>query len=156
LTLQDLVTSAVSTFQYAIVLLIAIAIMAALGSTAYFDSSFAFQQAQAALQFQDYTVLFMVVGFFIISVGLAALSVNNRIFLPISVMMLIVDVLLAAIFADVFSALAANPALSSAANSLPLANLLLGNFPLVIGMMGLIIIVATYTQLGGGGRRAAR
>lgn len=156
MTLEDLTTSLTGIFQYSIIVLIAISITASLGSMNYFSSSFAFQQAEAALAFQDYTALFLTIGFFIVSVGLAALSVNNRIFLPISIVFLIVDVILAAVFADVFLVLANSSFLGTAANQLPLINLILGQFPLVIGVVGLIVILATYTQLGGGGRRATR
>jgi len=102
--------------------------------------------------FMDYAGMFLTVGFFVVAVGLAALSPNNRIFMPISLVFLVVSVLISAIMSDTWLALVSQSALSGAAGSLPLINLVASNMPLVIGIMGLVVIAATYTSLGGGQR----
>lgn len=156
MTLQDVLSSAVGLFAFSITAVIVVGIASALGEMTYFSDSFAFAQASQALAMVDYIGLFLTAGFFVVSVGLAALSRNNRVFLPISVIFLVIDILLAAIFSDVYVALVSNEGfLGSAANSLPILNLLASNMPLLIGTMGLIVIIALYTNLGGG-RRAAR
>lgn len=142
-------------FQLSIVILVVVATAGAIGSTSYFSGAFAFNQAQAALAMMDYVGLFLTLGFFIVSVGFAALSRNNRVFLPISLIFLVVDILLAAIFADIYHVLISTSFIGGAVSTLPIINLILGNFPLMIGVMGLTVILALYTGLGGG-RRAAR
>lgn len=153
--MQDVVTSSVAFLQFALVGLIVAGIAAALGGESFFASSYAFQQAEKALGMIDYIALFSTTGFFIVSVGLAAVSRNNRIFLPISFLFLVVSVILSGVFSDVYVALASQGVLAQAASSLPILNMLAANMPLVFGVMGLTVIIALYTQLGGG-RRVAR
>lgn len=141
--------------QFFIVTAVVVSIAGALGNISYFSGSFAFGQAQQALAFMDYAGMFLSVGFFVVSVGLAALSRNNKVFMPVSVVFLTVSVLVSAILSDTWLALVSQGALSGAASSLPLINLVASNMPLFIGTMGLIVISATYTSLGGG-RRAPR
>jgi len=155
MSLQDVTSSMVGIFQFSIVTLIVLGIAGSLGSMSYFSGSSAFQSAQTALSMMDYVGLFITLGFFIVSVGLAALSRNNRIFLPISIIFLVIDVLLAAIFSDIYMVLVNTGFLGGVVSSIPVMNLILVNFPLMIGVMGLTVILALYTSLGGG-RRAAR
>lgn len=155
MTMRDVLTSAVAFLQFAIVALIVVGISSALGGFQYFANSFAFAQASQALSYMNYAGLFLVVGFFIISVGLAAYSVNNKIFMPISVLFLVIDVLLAAVFSDVFVSIVQSTALfQNAGQVLNLMTLLASNLPIVIGTMGLAVIAATYTNIVGGGQRA--
>jgi len=155
MTMRDVISSSVGMFRFFIIAAIVVAIGSSLGSMPYFQGSFAFAQAEQALAMIDYVGLFLTVGFFITSVGLAALSVNNRVFMPISVIFLVISVFLAAIFADVYLVLVSTGPLAAASQSLPIINLLASNMPLVIGVMGLSVILALYTRMGGG-RRAAR
>jgi len=156
MSMQDVLSSTVGLFAFSITAVIVVGIASALGSIPYFSNSFAWAQASQALAMIDYIALFLTAGFFVVSVGLAALSVNNRVFLPISVIFLVIDVLLAAIFSDVYVGLVNSSSfLGQAASSLTILNLLASNMPLVIGVMGLSVIIALYTNLGGG-RRAAR
>jgi len=156
MSMQDVTSSAIGFFQFSIVTLVVVGIAAAIGSTSYFSGTYAFGQAESALMMMDYVALFITTGFFIVSVGLAALSRNNRVFLPISIIALIVNVVLAAVFSDVYVALVEGSSfLGGAAESLTILNLLAGNMPLVFGVMGLSVIIALYTSLGGG-RRAPR
>jgi len=151
-TMRDVLTAIPNLMQFFVVTVIVVAIASGLAGTSYFSGSFAFAQAQQALMFMDYAGMFLTVGFFVVSVGLAALSPNNRIFMPISLVFLVVSVLISAIMSDTWLALVSQGALSGAAGSLPLINLVASNMPLVIGIMGLIVIAATYTSLGGGQR----
>lgn len=154
--MRDVFSSSVALLRFFIVVVVVVAIATALGGMSYFQGSFAFTQAQTALSYMDYAGLFMAVGFFIVSVGLAALSRNSRVFMPISLISLIVAVLFSAVFSDTYLALVSDSALTTAAESLPIINLLATNLPLFIGVMGLTVITALYTSIGGGGRRAAR
>jgi len=151
--MRDVFSSSVALFRFFILVVIVVAISTALGGMSYFNSSFAFAQAQTALSYMDYAGLFMTVGFFIISVGLAALSRNSRVFMPISLMSLVVAIVLSAIFSDTYLALVSNSSLTGAAQSLPIINLLATNLPLLIGVLGLTVITA---DIGGGGRRVSR
>jgi len=155
MTMRDVISSSVGMFRFFIVAAVVLAIASSLGAMPYFQGSFAFAQAEKTLAMVDYIGLFLTVGFFVVSVGLAALSVNNRVFMPISLIFLVVSVLLSAIFADVYLVLVSSGPLAQAAQALPIINLLASNMPLVIGVMGLSVILALYTRMGGG-RRAAR
>jgi len=153
MSMQDVTSSATAFLQFSIVTLVVVAVAGAIGSTSYFSGSFAFSQAESALMMMDYVALFVTTGFFIVSVGLAALSRNNRVFLPISVIALVINVFLAAVFSDTYVALVESSSfLGGAAESLTILNLLAGNMPLVFGVMGLSVIIALYTSLGGGSR----
>src|SRR6056297_1729005 len=157
MTMRDVLTSGVAFFQFAIVALIVVGISTALGGFSYFSNSFAFAQASQALTYMNYVGLFLIIGFFIISVGLAAYSINNKIFLPISILFLVIDVVLAAVFSDVFVSIVQSTAMfQNAGQVLNLMTLLASNMPVVIGVMGFSVIVATYTNIVGGGQRAAR
>jgi len=153
--MRDVLSSSVAVFRVFLVILVVIGIATSLSQVPYFSNSFAFAQAEQALAFMDYVGLFMTVGFWIISVGLAALSVNNRVFMPISILFLVINVLLTAIFSDVYIILAETGFLGQASQNLPIINLIASNMPLVFGIMGLTVITALYTQIGGG-RRAQR
>lgn len=156
MSMQDVLSSTVGLFAFAITALVVVGVASSLGGMSYFSNSFAWAQASSALALVDYIILFLTSGFFVVSVGLAALSINNRVFLPISVIFLVIDVLIAAIFSDVYLSLVnSSTFLGQAASSLTILNLIASNMPLVIGVMGLSVIIALYTRLGGG-RRAAR
>jgi len=142
--MRDTLTAVPKLIQFFIVTAVIVAIASALSGMKYFQGSFAFGQAQKALMFMDYAGMFLTVGFFIVSVGLAALTRNNRVFLPISFVFLVISVLISAIMGDTWVALVSTGPLQSAASSL--------HMPLVIGVMGLTVMIATYTSLGGGVR----
>lgn len=155
--MRDVLSSGVAFFQFAVVALIVVGISSALGGFSYFADSFAFAQASTALSYMNYVGLFLVTGFFIVSVGLAAYSVNNKVFLPISALFLVIDVLLAAVFSDVFVSIVQSSSMfQNAGQVLSLMSLLASNLPLVIGTMGLTVLIATYTNVVGGGQRASR
>lgn len=155
--MRDVLTSGSAFFQFSILVLVVAAAASAIGTVPYFADSFAFSQASTAISMFNYVALFVVLGFFIVSVGLAAFSRNNRVFLPVSILFLVIDVVLSAVFSDVFVALVQSSSLlGSASEILSLMTLLASNLPVVIGVMGLTVIVATYTNIAGGGRRAPR
>jgi len=154
LTMQDTLTAIPKLIQFFIVTAVVVSIASALSGMTYFQGAFAFDQAQKALMFMDYAGMFLTVGFFIVGVGLAALVPSNRAYLPISFIFLVVSILISAVMADTWVALVSTGPLQSAASSLPLINLVASNMPVVIGVMGLVVMIATYTSLGGGSRAA--
>jgi hypothetical protein len=154
MTQSDVLSSSVALTRFFIVVLVVLGIASAIGNIPYFQGTFAFGQAEKALVMMDYVGLFMTVGFFIVSVGLAALSRNNKVFMPISLVFLVITVIVSAVFADVYMVLVSSSFLGSAAESIPIINLLATNLPLLVGVMGLVVIAATYTSVGGGTRAA--
>jgi hypothetical protein len=153
--MQDVTTSAVALIVFSIVTVTVLGVASAIGSVPYFANSTAFAQAEAALAMMDYVGILLTTGLFVTSIGLAALSRNNRVFLPVSLLVLVIDVVLAAVFSDVFVSLTEKSFLASGASTLGVTSLIASNLPLVIGVLGVVVIIALYTNLGGG-RRATR
>ena len=153
---DDLPATLTSMISVGTLVIIVTAVAGEIGQFQFFSSSSAWQSATAALGYMDYLAPFLQVSLFVIMTAFASRIRTNKVFLPVSFAVLIINVLLAGIFSNVYLAMVTGSALQSAANSLPLWNLLLSNLPLMILISGIGVIGAMYSNIGAGGATGAR
>lgn len=156
-SMSDLVTVAVTVFVFGISLLMAMKMHDGLVSNSQvFADSQAMDAVATSLGILDYGAVFLAVGLFVVSIVLATQIATNPVFFPISLLSLAISVFVSAQLANVYLVIADTNAFQAVANALPFTTKLLGNFPLVIGVGGFMIILALYAREGGGGSRAPR
>lgn len=113
----------------------------------------AMKQAGVALQVLDYGVIALVVGLFAVMIILARQLPAHPAVIGVSVIFLAIVVYLAAIFSNIWLAIAHTSAFESTVGMFPFAFKIMENFPMVLGVIGLILIFAMYHSGGPSGQR---
>jgi len=107
--------------------------------------------ALASLDVLNYGMVFLLVGM-VISLMLSAFFIQTHpIFFIISLVMLIIVVVVAAPISNAFMNIATSDGLATEATSYDISTQIVGNFPLIAVVAGLLIIIALYAKPGGGG-----
>lgn len=146
-------------FGTGVTLLVVFKIYNSINQFQLFSSSAAFQSVGTALSVLDYTAAFGTVGFMLGSFYFASRVRTSKIFLPVSIFLMIISVWISSIFSNTFAVLLANSGFSSVSSSVPVTKQVLTNLPLFMLVAGSLINVALYSRIGvgtGGGRRARR
>ena len=154
--LGDVTTVIQYTMVFGVTLMACTAVMGQLMKNSMFANSIAMQKSAQALTTLDYASVAITLGLFMLAIGLASQVRTNKIFLPITIIILAVDVVLAAVLSNVFVAIAKSSGFASALTSLPFVKIQMLNFPLIIGIGGLMVILALFTTGLESGERLPR
>jgi len=155
-SVQDLFYIAAYIFSFGVTLIVASQLLNSLQSHSFFAGKAPIEAAATSLGILDYGMIFLTVGMFVASILLAASIPANRVFLPISLLTLVIAVFVSAQLGNVYTAIASTGAFEEVVSTLPWASEILYNFPFLIGVGGFLIILAMYTRDSGGGTRAPR
>ncbi|EMA06151.1 hypothetical protein SAMN05443574_14013 [Haloarcula vallismortis] len=155
-SVDDLFHIAALLFGFGVSLVVASKLLDSLMQNQFFAGKAPMQSAAQALSILDYGMIFLTVGLFVSSIILAAYIPANRIYLPISLLTLVIAVFTSAQLANAYTVIASTQAFQAVTDTLPWATRILYNFPYLIGIGGFLIILAMYTRDSGGGTRVAR
>ena len=103
------------------------------------------------IPFLDYLFFF---SFIATAIGLILSSIfinTHPAFTIIFIIGLVIAVVLAGIFANVYMQIGENPELASTYDQFTLTKALMNHFPLIVFVVGLIVIIVLYGKTGGGG-----
>lgn len=147
-------------FGLGVTLLVVFKVYNALNGFAFFSSSAAFQNAGQALSVLDYAAGFSMAAFMLGSFYFASRVRTSKIFLPISIVFMVISVWVSSVFSNTFAVLINQSGFSSVSSSIPITKQVVTNLPLFMLVAGSLINIALYSRIGfsggGGGRRAAR
>jgi len=154
-SLRDLILIIVAVFGLSVALFVGGKVYLGFRDTAQFNNSTAFEQAAgSSLGVFNTAIIFLLVGMVVASVVLAARIPANPIFLPISLILLVMVILIGTIMSNVFVEFAEVPAMQEVVNFLPQVTWVMKNMHIVMGVAGFVLVVAMYSTSGGKERRA--
>lgn len=111
----------------------------------------AFQNTQASLNVFEASFLLIFVATLLSAVILALFIETHPIFIFFSFVMLVIEILVGAIFTNLFMEIASTPAFLPITNSMYTLVGTFQQFPLIISVFGILIIIALYAKFRTGG-----
>lgn len=106
-----------------------------------------FQQGQDALLIFDYGLLMLLFGGLAVSLLLAFTLRTHTAFIIISIILLIIIIPVTAILTNVFRDIAASSDLAATAANFPIIITVVNNFPVIMAIGGILIIIVLYARI---------
>lgn len=104
-------------------------------------------QVQTGVNVFDGMFIVLVAGLFLATIIGAFVVRTHPVFFVMSLFLLVFFVILGVIFTDVFYEFATAPALVDTANDFPIMIQILSNWPSILGVFGIVVIIVLYAKL---------
>lgn len=110
------------------------------------EAANALSQGVAAVQMFDYSFTIIFVGLGLASVIFAFLVPSHPIFIALSVLMLLIDMIVLPQFSNMYESVRGNGTLAASASTFPIMTSIMQNLPLVLAALGSLVMIVMYTR----------